>query len=156
MGHALVAPLLHAYSVLGAAFGTLSRAISPSSRSRPVFSARPWGACPSLALRPAFVRFWPTRLPGLEVFCLLLGLGCAFVCCRPGAFLCSWFLGVYFALILCWLPLLGACSRRCGSCRPPEVSFGLRLFWCVRLFLALGCVLLVALSRTWIPAGVSL
>ena len=64
--------------------------------------------------------------------------------------------GVYSSLLLCWLPLLGACSRRCGSCRPPEVSFGLRSFWCVRFFLALGCVLLVALSRTWIPAGVSL
>ena len=55
--------------------------------------------------------------------------------CRPGAFLCSWFLGVYSALLLCWLPLLGACSRRCGSCRPPEVSFGLLLFLCVGFFL---------------------
>ena len=64
--------------------------------------------------------------------------------------------GVYSSLLLCWLPLLGACPRRCGSCRRPEVSFGLRSFWCVRFFLALGCVLPVALSRTWIPAGVSL
>ena len=76
--------------------------------------------------------------------------------CRPGAFLCSWFLSVYSALLLCWLPLLGACSRQCGSCRPPEVSFGLRSFWCVRFFLALGCVLPVALYGTGIPAGVSL
>ena len=64
--------------------------------------------------------------------------------------------GVYSSLLLCWLPLLGACVRRCGSCRPPEVSFGLRSFWCVRFFLALGCVLPVALSLTWIPAGISL
>ena len=84
------------------------------------------------------------------------GLGVCLVHCRPGAFLCSWFLGVHSSLLLCWLPLLGACVRRCGSCRPPEVSFGLRSFWCVRFFLALGCVLPVALSRTWIPAGVSL
>ena len=84
------------------------------------------------------------------------GLGVCLVHCRPGAFLCSWFLGVYSSLLLCWLPLLGACSRRCGSCRPPEVSSGLRSFWCVRFFLALRCVLPVALSRTWIPVGVSL
>ena len=37
----------------------------------------------------------------------------------------------------CWLPLLGACSRRCSSCLPPKVSFGLRSFWCVHFFLAL-------------------
>ena len=26
-------------------------------------------------------------------------------------------------LRLCWLPLFGACSRRCGSCRPPALAF---------------------------------
>ena len=59
--------------------------------------------------------------------------------CVPDGF--SLHCRVYSALLLCWLPLLGACSRRCGSCRPPEVSFGLRSFWCVRFFLVLGCFL---------------
>ena len=53
------------------------------------------------------------------------------VCVPAGLSPCS---RVYFALLLCWLPLLGACSRRCGSCRPPEVSFALRSFWRVRFF----------------------
>ena len=50
------------------------------------------------------------------------------VCCR-----------VHSALLLCWLPLFGAYSRRCGSCRPPEFPgfFGVPLF----------------ASRTWVPAG---
>ena len=46
---------------------------------------------------------------------------------------------VHSALLLCWLPLFGAYSRRCGSCRPPEFPgfFGVPLF----------------ASRTWVPAG---
>ena len=43
-------------------------------------------------------------------------------------------------LLLCWPPLFGACSRRCGSCRPPEFRFGLRSPWCVCFFLDLGCL----------------
>ena len=42
-------------------------------------------------------------------------------------------------LLLCWPPLFGACSRRCGSCRHPEFRFGLRSPWCVCFFLDLGC-----------------
>ena len=52
------------------------------------------------------------------------------VCCR-----------VYSALLLCWLPLFGAYSRRCGSCRPPEFRFGLRSLWCCCFFLDLGRLL---------------
>ena len=118
----------------------------------------PLGACSRRcgSCRPAEVSF------GLRSFwCVrfFLALGCVLPVALSrtwipaGASLCC---GVCSSLLLCWLPLLGACSRRCGSCRPAEVSFGLRSFWCVRFFLALGCVLPVALSRTWIPAGVSL
>ena len=58
------------------------------------------------------------------------------VCVPPVFMVWSW---VYHFLPLGCLPLVGACSRRCGFCRPPEVSFGLRSFWCVRFFLVLGC-----------------
>ena len=61
----------------------------------------------------------------------VLGVPAGFlVCCR-----------VYSALLLCWLPLFGAYSRRCGSCRPPEFRFGLRSLWCCCFFLDLGCLL---------------
>ena len=43
-------------------------------------------------------------------------------------------------LLLCWLPLFGACSRRCGACWPPELRYGLPLPWCACFFLDLGCV----------------
>ena len=49
-------------------------------------------------------------------------------------------------LLLCWLPLFGACSRRCGSCRPPEFRFGLRSPWCVCFFLDLGCLVCALLA----------
>ena len=42
-------------------------------------------------------------------------------------------------LLLGRLPLFGACSPRCGSCRPPEFRFGLRSQCCVCFFLDLGC-----------------
>ena len=56
---------------------------------------------------------------------------------------CCWFLGLlqgYTMLLLYWLPLFGACSRRCSSCWPPELRFGLRSPWCVCFFLDLGCL----------------
>ena len=65
------------------------------------------GVCPSLALRAAFVRFWPTRLPGLEVL-PSPGLGvclCALSARCLSVFLVSW-------RILCFAPSLAAAFGR--------------------------------------------
>ena len=80
-------------------------------------------------------------LAGLLRLALVYGRFGVFVFLALGAF-CRW------PCTVLGFPLV--------SCRPPDVSFGLRLFWCVRFFLALGCVLLVALYHTWIPVGDSL
>ena len=90
----------------------------------PLFGAcsRRCGSC----RRPEF----PCFFVGVPLFASRTWVPAGFlVCCR-----------VYSALLLCWLPLFGAYSRRCGSCRPPEFRFGLRLPWCVCFFLDLGCL----------------
>ena len=79
------------------------------------------------------------------VFPSSLVFGVALFAGGPVPCLCSsCFHGLVLGMIFSAPRLSAAGGRlllRSGSCRPPEVSFGLRSFWCVRFFRVLGCFL---------------
>ena len=83
----------------------------------------------------------------------ILGFGRAFVrrwlCPIFGFQLVSRSLAGYILLLLYWLPLFGACSRRCGSCRPPE--FPVFLLACLCSLPVLGFLLV-----SWFVVGYTL